>query len=175
MGTNILTALITGAAGFVGTAIVHEMVEHHPECSITALDIRSPSPGIDKYEHVEFIEGDVTDLDNLKRIFDFVQPVVVIHAAGLVPDVTQRYGRQMEEEVQRVNVQETQNVLEAAQSSGVSALVYTSSCCSVTDDFRQSYAHVNERWPTSKVSLVYGESKVGHGFVTLRYLMCSST
>ncbi|KAJ5095861.1 hypothetical protein NUU61_005217 [Penicillium alfredii] len=51
-------------------------------------------------------------------------------------------------------------MLEAARQAGVKAFVYTSTCCVVTDDMRMSHLNINKQWPTSRVSLNYGESKV---------------
>lgn len=51
-------------------------------------------------------------------------------------------------------------MVEAARKCGCRAFVYTSSCCAVTDDMSKSYANMDERWPVSQKSSIYGESKV---------------
>jgi sterol-4alpha-carboxylate 3-dehydrogenase (decarboxylating) len=61
-----------------------------------------------------------------------------------------------------VNVEGTRNMLAAARESGVEAFVYTSSCCCVTDNMSIQYPNIDESWPLSHQSLVYGESKVSH-------------
>ncbi|MBO1736897.1 NAD-dependent epimerase/dehydratase family protein, partial [Barnesiella sp. GGCC_0306] len=54
----------------------------------------------------------------------------------------------------------TVNVMEAARSAGTRAFVYTSSCCAVMDNMRDSYPNIDEDWVTSPVrSTIYGESK----------------
>ena len=62
--------------------------------------------------------------------------------------------------VYTTNVTGTANALRAAQSNGVSAFIYTSSCTAVIDNFHHSYRNINETHPTfPSQSLIYGESK----------------
>lgn len=89
-----------------------------------------------------------------------VKPDVVIHTAGVVPLLADRFSRRLEQEAWKVNVEGTRNLLEAAAQNGVEAFIYTSSCCVTTDDFRVPYPNIHEGWPTSPTSLVYGETKV---------------
>ncbi|KEF63103.1 uncharacterized protein A1O9_01079 [Exophiala aquamarina CBS 119918] len=58
-----------------------------------------------------------------------------------------------------VNVSGTQHVVNAAREYGCRALVYTSSCTVVTDDLNGKFPNIDERWPVSKSSSIYGESK----------------
>jgi sterol-4alpha-carboxylate 3-dehydrogenase (decarboxylating) len=156
----IPSALITGGTGFVGSAIIEALAKTHPECSITSLDINPPKFIPASKQSVAFVQADVTNLDDVTRAIADASPALVIHTAGLVPSLAERYGRQSKNLVQKINVEGTRNVMKAAQDAGVQAFVYTSSCCSVTDDFSFPYAYIDERWPTSRASLIYGESKV---------------
>ncbi|OAL19159.1 hypothetical protein AYO22_10107 [Fonsecaea multimorphosa] len=70
-----------------------------------------------------------------------------------------RYARRLEGFVKAVNVGGTRHLIEAARKSRCKAFVYTSSCCAVIDDMSQSYANIDERWPVSRKSSIYGESK----------------
>ena len=153
MATSVL---ITGGVGFLGSAIVDAVQEAHPEWVVTVLDLNlphSPKP------NVTYRSGDTTDAISVTAIVHDVKPEVIIHSAGLVPELAFRYGREERDRVFNVNVNGTRNVLAAAKSSGVKALVWTGSCCAVTDDFRRQYVNIDERWPTSSRSLIYGESK----------------
>lgn len=71
-----------------------------------------------------------------------------------------RYARRLAGVVKTVNVGGTRHVVEAARKTGCKALVFTSSCCAVTDDMHKSYANIDERWPVAEKSSIYGESKV---------------
>lgn len=171
MAPTIERALITGGSGFLGTAIVHALAEKHPECVITIVDTKPPqSPSLSSAgkeeeglrENVHYIAASTTSPDDLLRAFQAVRPQVVIHSAGIIPPLSERYSRRLEGLCHEVNVQGTQNALDAAREiAGVEAFVYTSSCCAVTDDMSVSYRNIDEKWPVSAVkSSIYGESKV---------------
>ncbi|KIW30301.1 hypothetical protein, variant 1 [Cladophialophora immunda] len=70
-----------------------------------------------------------------------------------------RYARRLEAFVKAVNVEGTRHMVEAARKGRCKAFVYTSSCCAVIDDMSQAYANIDERWPVSPKSSIYGESK----------------
>ena len=150
--------LLTGGTGFVGCAIIDAAQEKHFEWAITVLDLRTPTePKAD----VQYVTGDITVAAEVYRIIDIIKPVVIIHTAGIVPGLADRYERRQKEFVWKTNVSGTWNILDAARRSGVDAIVWTGSCTAVTDDMRYQYPNIDETWPTSGHSLIYGESKVG--------------
>ena len=156
----IPSALITGGTGFVGSAIIDALAKKHPSCLITSLDINRPKSTSNHKSNVSFVQADVTNLEDITKAIVSVSPALVIHTAGIVPPLAERYGRKLEDLVHTINVVGTRNVLKASQEAGVQAFIYTSSCCAVTDEMSFSYAYINESWPTSRNSLIYGESKV---------------
>lgn len=155
--TNVL---ITGGCGFVGSAIARALVEKHPKCSITVVDLNPPGLIHEVPEQVKFIRVDITSAEEVEKALRQVRPIVVIHTAGIVPVLGERYSRRLQNLVWTVNVDGTKIMLDASKRSGVQAFVFTSSCCATTDDMRLSYANINETWPKSQTSLIYGESKV---------------
>ncbi|KAL9115356.1 MAG: hypothetical protein Q9227_000677 [Pyrenula ochraceoflavens] len=142
-----------------GLALLKALADAHATWLITSVDLKGPCKEADIYDNVSFAEADITSPERISSVLATVKPRIVVHTAGIVPSLNERYGRKWEKKVFSVNVEGTRNVVKAAQEAGVSAFVYTSSCCSVVDDMRVSYANIDERWPTSKHSSMYGESK----------------
>lgn len=154
MATSVL---ITGGTGFLGSAIVDAVQEQHPEWMVTVLDLNSPN--VPK-PNITYKSGNITNAASVNTIVDGIKPDVIIHSAGLVPELAFRYGREQRDRVFDVNVNGTRTMLAAAKKSGVKAFVWTGSCTAITDDMRHQYRNIDERWPTSSHSLIYGESKV---------------
>lgn len=152
-----LSVLITGGIGFVGSAIVDALHDKHPDWPLTVLDVGQPTTA---RSHVRYLKGDITLPADVKEAIEEAKPVLMIHTAGLVPALAERYRRKNRDKVFRVNVEGTRNMLAAAKENSVKAFVWTGSCAAVTDDMEYQYPNVDERWPTSNHSLIYGESKV---------------
>jgi len=154
MPTNVL---VTGGAGFLGRFIVDAILEKHQDWTITVFDLVGPGHA---RSNVRYEVGDVTVDSSVRSVIRKAEPCAIIHAAGIVPELAERYGRRLEAQVFRANVEGTRNMLAAAKDHGVEAFVWTGSCTAVTDDMNREYRNIDEAVPTSKQSLVYGESKV---------------
>lgn len=124
------------------------------------MDIKPPSDSPAQNPNLQYFEASTTSPDDLLRVFRTARPQVIIHTAAIIPPLSERYSRRLEKLVTEVNVEGTRTVLDAARQTRCSALVYTSSCCAVTDDMSVPYINIDERWPVSPVSSIYGESKV---------------
>ena len=148
--------LITGGSGFVGSAVIAALREQHPEWRLSVLDLREP---IEPQSDVGYWTCDITNDAEVERLIVRIKPTGIVHTAGIVPDLKDRYSRNAREKVFKVNVDGTRNIVTAAQANGVKALVWTGSCTVVTDDLSQQYPNIDESWPTSSHSLIYGESK----------------
>ncbi len=112
-----MTTLITGATGFLGSALARALVARGDEVRalVRPASNRSALEGV----RVEFVPGDVTDRADVDAAVKGCDRV--FHAAALV--ATWRRDRS---EFDRVNVDGTRNVVEASLSGGVGRIVYTS-------------------------------------------------
>lgn len=118
---------MTGGAGFLGTVIVEKLLGLTPQVRIIVLDKvvseQQYSP------QIHFYHADITVLEEVAKVFKATDPDAVLHTAGLIPSLSERYQRRQENVVFNVNVNGTKNVLAAARETGCKAFVYTSSCC----------------------------------------------
>jgi nucleoside-diphosphate-sugar epimerase len=103
---------ITGGAGFIGTALTRRLAEDNEVIIYDNLyhDAISRS-GLLQHKNVKLIQGDILDLDKLKREIDDSQ--VVIHLAAIVG--VDNVLKDMVGTL-RVNVIGTYNIIEAART-----------------------------------------------------------
>jgi dihydroflavonol-4-reductase len=110
--------LVTGATGHIGNVLVRLLHDRGEKVRAMIMPGEDPSPlnGLD----VEIIEADVLDYQALLQAFKHID--VVYHLAGIISILPGK-----DHMLQAVNVIGTRNVIQAARSSRVRRLVYTSS------------------------------------------------
>ncbi|OQE46846.1 hypothetical protein PENCOP_c001G07362 [Penicillium coprophilum] len=160
--------LISGGTGFVGSAIVRALAEKHPNFVIFVIDQSPPRPEYILQERTSYMQVNITSTKTLSELFEAVKPDVVVHTAGVVPNLAERFGRRLEQEVWKINFEGTRNMLDASKLSGVEVFVYTSSCCVVIDDTGTAHPNINEEWPSAFRSTIYGESKAAAETLVLK-------
>ncbi|KAM6988699.1 LOW QUALITY PROTEIN: 3 beta-hydroxysteroid dehydrogenase type 7-like [Passerculus sandwichensis] len=119
-----LVMVVTGGSGFLGSHLAQVLLEAEPELrELRILDL-APDIKLVPERHrsrVRLFRGDVADLGALGAVFGGAD--VVFHSAALV-DV---WGRCSPQDMARVNVLGTKNVIRACQAAGVPVLIFTSS------------------------------------------------
>ncbi len=120
-----MTTLVTGATGFIGSAVVRRLLARgrRVRCLVEPTAPRRNLDGLD----VEIVTGDILDQASVTRALAGCD--VVYHLAAIyslwVPD---------EKVIYDVNVEGTKNVLFAARRAGVRRVVHTSSIAAVGVD-----------------------------------------
>lgn len=115
------TVLVTGSSGFLGKAIVKELLDEQAPLQATEIRLFDLArPVMDPHPRVKFIQGDIRDIQALNEAFKGVD--LVMHTAAIVD-----WGTHSEEEVLAVNTTGTENVIQACREAGVKYLVYTGS------------------------------------------------
>ncbi|KAI9698345.1 MAG: erg26, C-3 sterol dehydrogenase [Bogoriella megaspora] len=128
--------LVTGGCGFLGSHIV-ELLSSQPNVSkISVLDLSTTKNRIDK---VEYHDGDITNADSVKSLFEKTKPDVIIHTASPI------FNANKPELMYKVNVDGTKALIKASQETGVKAFVYTSSA-SVISDTKADVIYADERY-----------------------------
>jgi UDP-glucose 4-epimerase len=167
--------LVTGGSGFIGSHLVDLLVDAGAS-EVVVFDKVARDANLaearDRGGNVSVVEGDVTDVDSVRRAVDGVDGVFHMAVLPLGPTVENpRAGLD-------VNVVGTFNVFEAAQQSGVQKVVF-SSASSVYGDTDDT---MDESHPLGARTM-YGASKIageyflrsfndqyGLPYVTLRYM-----
>jgi dihydroflavonol-4-reductase len=114
--------LVTGAAGFIGSHVVRELLEENIEvrCLIRPGENTANLDELD----IEQVEGDVLDSEAVKSSVKAVD--TVFHLAAIYSTWMKDWSR-----IYEVNIQGSRNVLRAALKAGVDRVVYTSSIAAI--------------------------------------------
>ena len=112
-----LTVAVTGPTGDIGRAAIRELERHDEVSRIVGMARRPFDPGRHGWERTEYIQGDVLDRASVDRLV--ADADVVVHLAFII------FGDH--DETQRINLEGSRNVFEAAVAAGARRLVYTSS------------------------------------------------
>ena len=145
-----MKVLVTGANGFVGTALVHRLIDEGWEVAGT---FRNENASMGGAEVAPFITGDIngkTDWSKVARDVD-----TVIHTAGRA-HIMDDTAEDRLAAYRRVNVQGTENLARQAAEAGVRRFIFLSSV-KVNGESRQ-VAYKESDKPSPKDS--YGISKM---------------
>jgi len=142
-----MKTLITGAAGFVGAAVLRELLKKGHK--VKALVRQSSVLDNLKNLEVEIVYGDLKDRDSLKRCLKDCK--YLFHVAA-----DYRLWVPRPEEIYQNNVKGTENLMEEALNSEIEKIVYTSSVAVLGKPINGDIA--NEKTPVN-VSQMIGHYK----------------
>ncbi len=145
------TVLVTGGAGFVGSALCAQLLD--AGCRVVAYDNLSRGRRELLPPGVELVEGDIRDSARLGAVIAGTTPRSLVHLAAMhfIPDCIARPQETME-----VNVEGTRRVLDCCRQSSIRCVLFASSGA--------VYEPSDEPCVEEKTGLrpleVYGESKL---------------
>jgi dihydroflavonol-4-reductase len=113
-----MSTLVTGATGYIGSAVVRELLDKGKtvHCLVRETSRLKNLENLD----VELVYGDIRDMESLRRALEGCDKVYHLAAlyANWLPDAGVMY---------QVNEEGTRNVLTACKTAGVRKIVYCSS------------------------------------------------
>lgn len=112
-----MKVFLTGATGFVGSRLLHDLLEKGYE--VRCLVREGAQGKLTLKERVEIAFGDITDPERLRGKLQGCQ--TVIHLVGIIREVPKK-GITFE----RLHYQGTRNIMEAAKEQGISRFLYMS-------------------------------------------------
>lgn len=144
--------LVTGGTGFVGSWVTKKILDQGHDVRILS------QTGQAKFEfdstNIEICRGDVSDLKSLLRASEGAHSI--FHLAGVVG-----YSRAARNEMHKVNVLGTQNIIEACAKSKCTRLVHISSVVAVGANFNDGPPlNENSEFNLHHLNLGYFETKL---------------
>jgi len=155
--------LITGGAGYVGSATIQNLLDRHYCC--VAIDKKVDNYWKSVLPGVTVLRGDICNTGLLDRAFSRYRPIGVIHLAGIASATE---GRNTKTDLWRANLITTQNVVKTMEKYKSRFLVFSSSAAVYGSNKHQ----IQEDAPLCPIS-TYGETKVAcerfiEGYATTR-------
>ena len=141
-----MKCLVTGATGFVGSWLTKFLVNKGYSVRVFCRDV-SKAP-----DKAEVFSGDICQPDTLTKAVSGVD--IVYHLAGLVD-----HGKKHLKAMQKVNVQGTQNVIEACINSRIQRLIHISSVAAVGASFTPNCLNEQSPFLIENLNLGYFQTK----------------
>lgn len=146
-GQGISKVLVTGGTGFLGAYVIKELMDKGYKVRATRRSAKVPFfiPQI-IFDKVEWVDSDVLDVVGMSSAIQGVDAVV--HSAAIVS-----FDRKKREEMYKINIEGTANVVNICLESGVKKMVHVSSIAALGrtakgDKVDESKAWVNSKWNT---------------------------
>ena len=151
--------VVTGGAGFIGSHMVEELSRRGERSASSTASITGHRRNLAHVKDVEFVEGDLADIDVARR--GMAGADYVLHQAA-IPSVP----RSVDDPVtsNRANIDATLNVLVAARDAGVKRVVYAASSSAYGDS---PTLPKHEEMPTAPLSPYALQKLVGEEYMQM--------
>lgn len=145
--------LITGGAGYLGSEIIRQLTAKGRQ--VRTLVLPGDPLAARLPEGVEVVEGDILNQADLARFFDAgAGPHTVIHCASLIT-----MSMKMTDRIWQINVQGTQNIIDACLAAGVQRLIHVASVHAITELPQGQVMAEPDTMAPEQVVGAYGQSK----------------
>lgn len=144
---------VTGGTGFLGSYILKRLVESDIEVIAIRRSGKQPfyiPPGILK--KVNWVEGDILDISLIKDAMRASD--TVIHAAAIVS-----FSSMDRSKMYKVNVEGTENVVNAALESNIKRFLHVSSVAALGRTTTSEFVNENKKWEKNKNNTHYAITK----------------
>lgn len=132
--------LVTGGTGFLGSYIIKKLVAGGHTVRAIRRSVSLPfyiSPSI--WQKVEWVDTDVLDVVGLREAMNNCSHV--IHSAAIIS-----FGRHNRQQMYKVNIEGTANVVNAALDAGIQRFLHVSSVASLGRTVQASVVNEDKRW-----------------------------
>lgn len=144
-----MKALVTGATGFIGSAVVRELLRNGEEVKVL---VRPASNRLNlKGLEVEEAHGDITESESVRRALTGCDRVYHVAALYTMDDPPEAY--------YRVNVEGTRTILRACLDAGIRRVVYTSTIAAVGSSADGRPVNEESLWDLGEIFLPYVTTK----------------
>lgn len=141
--------LVTGATGLVGSHLVAQLVKEGKK--VRAL-YRSAIPAIEAADRVDWVKGDILDVESLEAAMVDVQQVY--HCAAVVS-----FNPRKKKILHQTNIEGTANVVNACLDAGVQKLLFVSSVAALGRIRENGPIDESMNWTEESSNSEYGKSK----------------
>lgn len=140
---------VTGGSGLLGQQLLKKLVHENEQVKAS---YRKNIPQFEGSDKVDWVEGDIVDINFLEEVLQNVQKVY--HCAGLVS-----FNPKDKEQLFKVNVEGTANVVNACLTNSVSKLLFVSSVAALGRIRKDEQVNETMQWTEETSNSTYGKTK----------------
>lgn len=144
--------LLTGASGLIGTQIAKLLTQKNEPFCVLARATSQLQTLKNIHPNLEIRIGDILDLGSLEDAFSNITQV--IHCAAVVS-----FGDISAEQMQKINVEGTANMVNMALKHGIKRFCMLSSIAAIGRDAKNNITNEDTKWTESKLNSVYAKTK----------------
>jgi dihydroflavonol-4-reductase len=143
---------VTGATGLIGSKIIHQLVQEGH--AVKALVRNNADTSLLKtcLDRISLVEGDVLDVATVDKAMEGVE--YIIHTAAVVSYAPSRF-----DEMRRINIEGTANMVNIALSKGIKKMVHISSIAALGRSKAQEAIDESSEWKETEYNTEYAETK----------------